>query len=65
MQRLSPILLKAYGYDGLDIDFEPNVDGVSGPLDEDPVYVAMLLRNSANISVRNPALGLFSVLMER
>ena len=34
--------IKAYGYDGLDIDFEPNVDGVSGPLDEDPVYVAML-----------------------
>lgn len=36
--------IKAYGYDGLDIDFEPNVDGVSGPLDEDPVYVAMLFK---------------------
>ena len=31
-----------YGYDGLDIDFEPYVDGVAGPLDEDPVYAKML-----------------------
>lgn len=34
--------INAYGYDGLDIDFEPYVDGVDGPLDEDPEYVAML-----------------------
>lgn len=34
--------IKAYGYDGLDIDFEPYVDGVRGPLDEDPVYAKML-----------------------
>lgn len=30
--------LYAYGYDGLDIDLEPNVDGVDGPLDENPTY---------------------------
>lgn len=31
-----------YGYDGLDIDFEPNYDGVSGKLDENQGYVEML-----------------------
>ena len=27
-----------YGYDGLDIDLEPNIDAADGPLDEDPTY---------------------------
>lgn len=36
--------VNAYGYDGLDIDFEPYVDGAPGPLDEDPVYVAELFK---------------------
>lgn len=27
-----------YGYDGLDIDLEPNVDAAPGPLDENPTY---------------------------
>ena len=33
-----------YNYDGLDIDFEPNVDGVSvGKLDENDTYVRWFL----------------------
>lgn len=31
-----------YGYDGLDIDFEPNYDGVTGKLDENQEYVEIL-----------------------
>lgn len=31
-----------YGYDGLDIDFEPNYDGVTGKLDENQEYAHML-----------------------
>lgn len=31
-----------YGYDGLDIDFEPYIDGSYGPLDEDKDYSKML-----------------------
>lgn len=31
-----------YGYDGLDIDLEPNIDGVAGPLDEDETYLLWL-----------------------
>ena len=32
-----------YNYDGLDIDFEPNVDGVVGKLDENDTYVRWFL----------------------
>ncbi|MDE6870925.1 MAG: DUF1735 domain-containing protein [Bacteroidales bacterium] len=32
----------AYGYDGLDIDYEPNIDGVKGKLDENSTYFTML-----------------------
>lgn len=31
------------GWDGLDIDFEPNVDGYPGSLDENPTYVTWLI----------------------
>ncbi|MBO8444496.1 MAG: endo-beta-N-acetylglucosaminidase [Bacteroidetes bacterium] len=31
-----------YGYDGLDIDLEPNIDATYGPLDEDPTYLQWL-----------------------
>ena len=34
--------INKYGYDGLDIDFEPKVDGVSGPLDENDYYVGYM-----------------------
>ena len=32
-----------YDYDGLDIDFEPNVDGFAGKLDENSTYVGWFL----------------------
>lgn len=32
-----------YGYDGLDIDFEPRIDGVRGKLDENSTYVTWFL----------------------
>ena len=32
-----------YNYDGLDIDFEPNVDGYKGKLDENDTYVTWFL----------------------
>lgn len=35
--------LNKYGYDGLDIDFEPYIDGVVGKLDENPTYVTWFL----------------------
>lgn len=41
-QAISDTLHK-YGFDGLDIDFEPNIDGVSGKLDENPTYVKWFL----------------------
>lgn len=31
-----------YGYDGLDIDLEPNIDATYGPLDEDATYLQWL-----------------------
>jgi len=31
-----------YGYDGLDVDFEPYIDGVSGKLDENTEYATLL-----------------------
>lgn len=34
--------LALYGYDGLDIDYEPYIDGVSGKLDENSEYFSML-----------------------
>lgn len=37
-QAISDTIWK-YGYDGLDIDFEPNIDGVHGHLDENGTYV--------------------------
>lgn len=30
--------INLYGYDGLDIDYEPNIDGVRGKLDENATY---------------------------
>lgn len=41
-QAISDTLHK-YGFDGLDIDFEPNIDAVDGKLDENPTYVKWFL----------------------
>ncbi len=41
-QAISDTIHK-YGYDGLDIDFEPNVDGFRGHLDENPTFVEWFL----------------------
>lgn len=35
--------IEKYDYDGLDIDFEPNVDGAVGKLDENSTYVTWFL----------------------
>ena len=35
--------INKYGYDGLDIDFEPTVDAYAGKLDENQTYVTWLL----------------------
>lgn len=35
--------INKYNFDGLDIDFEPNVDGAVGKLDENDTYVTWLL----------------------
>lgn len=41
-QAIQDTIVK-YGYDGLDIDFEPNVDGVPSKLDENSTYVGWFL----------------------